>query len=396
MQESQPKARTAKTIVAIYSASLLCQLANSLSLVTQGVVDTYPGVTLSSAQGVLSVSSLFILFGSLAAGKLANYTTKKNIVLICVLLDFVSGLLGYFCTFNLAMVYVAGCVAGFASGALLSAVLALIPEHFQGKQCALFMGLQSVAISVGAMLINGIGGAISAIYWKNIFLVYIVIVVINIIVALLMPKGKVEKPETGEKVKVFTPFVGIMILFGFFVGVQLITLNANITMYVYELGIGNEAQSGLVTTAYAVGSLATGLGVTFLMKFFKKRVFAAALVCGAVGLWLLALVHSVAVFMLAGFLIGCCFNLHNVCYYTIAPMNAAPAAVTMSISLYTAGMTLGMVLGPFIVTPLGALLGDSISCCFVVGAILLTVMAVLELFLPRILHGYQLELPEEN
>lgn len=382
-----------KAMVAIFAASLMCQAVNAISLVLQGVVNSYPDTTITTAQLIISVANLVGLASMLVVGKAVRFVTKKTVLIVMMLCLAAGSVLGFFATPNLTMVFVACGVVGFAAGGLIPLTSALIGEHFEGKARATVMGAQSIFVNGGGMLMQLAGGFFAALYWKNLFLVYLPSLVIALVVLLLLPKGGLEKSEEASgKAKLFTPFLAIMMFQGFFVGLGMMVFMSNITFYVFELGLGDESQAGIVTMAFSGGAVLFGVAIAFMMKLFKRYIFAVGLTLTAVALWLFALSGSFAVFVGAGVLAGAGFTLHNTSYYSLAPANADPAAMTMTISLYTIAMQVGMILCPLVIAPLAGMLGGSLSSSFLVGAMAVTVVAVIAFFTPRVLKDCKLTL----
>ena len=382
-----------KAMVAIFVASLLCQSVNAISLIMQGVVQEYPGTATTTAQLIISVANLLGIVSMLIVGKAVCFTAKKNVLLVFMGLLAAGALVGYFATRDLAMVFVACGIVGFAAGGLIPLGSALISEHFDGAVRATVMGMQSIFVNGGGMLIQLAGGFLAAIYWKNLFLVYLASIVIAVVVALLLPKGSIEAPAgKGEKVKLFTPFLGTMMLQGFIVGLAMMAFMANITFYVFDLGVGDESSAGLITMAFSGGAVLFGVLIAKIMKLLGRNVFGVALAFSAVALWMFALTSDFTLFVVAGVLAGAGFTMHNTPYYTLAPANCNPAAMTMTISLYTIAMQGGMIVCPIVLTPLAGILGGSLSASFMVGAAITSVGAVIAFITPRLLKDAKLTL----
>lgn len=380
-------------MVAIFIASLMTQSMNTISLVLQGVMETYTGTDVMTAQLIISVANLVALVAMLIVGKLVCFITKKLVLVAMMACLAIGGLLGYFCTPNLAMVFVACGFVGFGAGGLIPLSSALIGEYFEGTARAMVMGTQSIFVNGGGMLLNLAGGFLAAMYWKDLFFIYLPSIIIAIIILVLLPKGSLEKPEEkGERVPLFTPFLGVLMFQGFFNGLAMMTFMANITPFIFELGIGNEAQAGIVTMAFSGGAVVSGILIAVIMKGLKRYVFAVGLTLSAVALWLFFAVDNYVVFIVAGVLIGAGFTFHNTPYYTLAPANCDHSNMTMTMSLYTVAMQVGMILCPIIVTPLAASFSSSLSSCFLIGAIAVTIVAAIAYFTPQLLKKYKLTL----
>jgi|GEM_PF-3292900 len=388
----------AKTLVAIFAASLLVQSMNTFSLLIQGIMVAYPGTGATQAQLIISIGNLIGMVGMLFAGKMVNFTTKKVTILLMMGLMVIGALLGYYATPTLTMMYVACAVFGCGVGGLIPLTSGLIAEHFAGSTRATVMGVQGIFVNGGGMIFQLVGGFAVAAYWKNLFLVFLATVVIMLIVVILLPKGTVEKDTqseadaAGAKTKVFTKFLVIMMIQGFFIGLCFMTFMANITLDVFALGIGDASTAGIINTILSAGAILAGICIALIMKTLKRYVFAVGMLFGAIGLWVCAFASSMALLAIGGFFIGAAFTMHNTSYYTIAPANANPAAMTMTMSLYTVAMQIGIVLCPMLITPLAGMIGAAVSNTFLLGAIITSVIAVVAFITPRLLSDSKLTL----
>lgn len=385
----------AKVLVAIFAASLLVQTMNTFSLLIAGVMAAYPGTGVTQAQLIISIGNLIGMVGMLIAGKMVNATTKKNVLLLMMGLMVIGALLGYFATPSLTMLYVACAVFGCGNGGLIPLTSGLIAEHFAGSTRATVMGVQGIFVNGGGMIFQLVGGFAVAAYWKNLFLVFLATIVIMLIVVILLPKGTVEKEEQVEgqaavKPKVFTKFLVILMIQGFFIGLCFMTYMANITLDVIGLGIGDESIAGIINTIFSIGAIITGVCIALIMKGLKRYIFFGGMLAGAIGLWVCAFAGSMVTLAIGAFLVGAAFTMHNTSYYTIAPANASPSAMTMTMSLYTVAMQIGIVLCPMIITPLAATMGAGSSYAFLLGAIITTVVAVVAFITPRLMKDSKL------
>ena len=379
-------------MVTVFIASLFTQVMNSVSLILQGLSVAFPEASIVMIQMLMAVVSVASVVGMLLAGKLVSVVNKKMVLVGTMALLAASGLVGYLLTFDLTMVYVAGALSGIAGGALIPVAQGAIAEYFDGNKRATFMGLNGVFVNGGGVLANLVGGILASIFWKDLFFVHIAAVIVALVALFLMPVGGVEKVEQGDKAKVFTRYLAIMMLQGVFIGIAMMTMPSNLTFYVFELGIGNEVQSGLIQMAFAGGSVVIGIIIAPTMMFLRRYTFSVALILGAAGLWLFAQAGDTTVFIIAAVLIGLGFTVHNTSFYTLTPMNAHPAATTMTMSLYTVAMTVGMLFCSLLLTPIASAFGDTVSMRFVVAAVMVSVVAVFGLFDAKILKDYKLTL----
>jgi MFS family permease len=136
------------------------------------------------------------------------------------------------------MIFVSAAIIGLGEGGILPLAVSLIAEHFEGGTQATALGFQGMFINIGGFFLNFVGGALAAHYFKDLFFLYFINLPLAVIILFLLPKGDIEKPQKGEKARIFTPYLFVFLVQAFFVGVCVMTVMANVAMYVFELRLG--------------------------------------------------------------------------------------------------------------------------------------------------------------
>lgn len=362
-----------KTKIGIFILSLITQSMNALSLMLSGITAEYPGTDISSIQIIFTLITLASVAGTVAAGKLACMMTKKKVTAIFIVIMVCGGLFGRFFGNSIGMLYVASVIIGVSNGVLIPVSSALIAEHFEGDERAACVGLQSLFVSGGGMLLNMLAGFLAAAYWKNTYLVLLTAVPVLVFTLLLLPEGIVEKTEKGEKAPVLNTFLVTLIAHSFIFGICWMTFYTNVTYYVFEIGAGNEAQAGTVTMLFSAGSIIVGLLLGKVMRLTKNYCFASGLLLSALGFWVFAVASGLPLLLAGAVLQGIGFGLFMPSGYTLIPNHVHPGAITMGIALFTAAMSLGGFVNPYIITNAAGIFGTAVSARFLTAAILQTV-----------------------
>jgi MFS family permease len=336
------------------------------------------------------------MIGMLVAGRLAAFAPKKWLEAAFLLIMALGGAIGFLFASSLGAVHTACAVFGFGNGGLIPTTSGLIAENFVGGKRAHVMGLQPLFINCGSIALNLIAGWVVALQWKYLFLVYLGSLIVAIVVLVVLPEGKAER-ERGESQAqsqcgaLPRVFLAVFMPCGFFIGLGMMTFMLNAPADVLELGIGDETRAGVVAACFSVGAVSAGLALKSIMERVGSYVFPLGMTCMAAGLWMCHFSASLVPLCAGAFLVGAAFILHNTSYYTVAPSNAGPGAVTLTISLYSVSMQLGMVLSPAIVTPLACAFVDSAAWArFAVGASIISLASVFSWFVPRLLRSFVL------
>lgn len=374
-----------KTKCGIFIFSLITQSMNALSLMLSGITADYPNVGTSSVQIVFTLITLASVAGTVAAGKLACLMTKKKMVSIFMVIMVFGGIFGRFLGNSLGMLYVASIIIGVSNGVLIPAGSALIAEHFEGEERAACVGLQSLFVSGGGMLLNMLAGMLAAVYWKNTYLVLLTSIPVLVFTILLLPEGKIEQSEKNEKAPVLNTFLVTLILHSLLFGICWMTFYTNLTYYVFELGVGNETQAGYVTMLFSAGSIIVGLILNRVMKVTGKYCFATGLFISAAGFWIFSVASGLPILMIGAVMQGIGFGLFMPSGYAIIPNYVHSGAITMGIALFTAAMSLGGFVNPYVVTPIAGIMSTAVSARFFIAAILQTINAVVCIFTTRVI-----------
>ena len=227
------------------------------------------------------------------------------------------------------------------------------------------------------MFFNILGGFLASYNWRSLYLIFLFGIPVIIFTMLLIPEGEVDKKEDGSGFKLFNSFIVLLSLQSLIFGIACFTLFTNVTYYVYELGIGNESHASLITIAFSAGAVIMGIIIPIVMRWSGRFCFATGLSLSAIGLWVMFFVNNLPILILGGLLIGLGFGLFMPSGYTLIPENVRPAAITMSISLFTACYSFGGFLNPYIVTLIAGVFNSHVSTRFLIGAIIMSLDVVL-------------------
>ena len=357
--------------IGIFIISIMLQSSSALSLAISGISQSFPNVPVESIQLVFTLTSLMALLGTLVAGKLAGVTTKKILIIFFSLLSFAGAMVGFFFPDSLEMLYASSVVIGLSVGILAPIATALIAELFQGGERASVNGLQSLFINGGAMMLNMLGGVLVSIAWHDVYLIYGLMVIVAIASVVLLPKGVVEKSPEGEKAKVLTPFFASMLLQSLLLGIAWMTLMANASYSVMQLGL-DPGSAGILTAAQFAGGIVVGLLLRPIMQMTRKWCFVVANAVAAIALWILFFASNLPMLILGSLILGAGFGFFMPAGYTIIPSKAHPATITTSLSLFLGLFTVGGFINPYIITAGAQLLGSDLSFRFMLAAIVQT------------------------
>lgn len=373
------KTSNLKTKIGIFVISLLLQSTGAVAMVISGAANAFPDASTSKIQLIYSLITLVAMLSNLAAGKLAGIFTKKTLIIIAYLMQLAGGMVGYFLHDSLLMLYFASVLIGLCSGMIIPLCSALIAEHFEGPERASVMGVQSLFVNGGAIIVNMLAGILAAKYWPGAYMIFVATIPVIIVCALLIPKGEVDKRVIGEKVKMFNSFLIMVIVQGMLFGLCWATFMTNAALYVFDLGVGNEAQTGYLLMTQALGCVLMGLVLPKVIKITGKYCFVLASSLAALALWMLYFSANLPMLLVSSLVLGLGFGLFLPAANTLIPNNVHPSMITMSISIFCALFSVGSFLNPYLITLGAAAFNGSIATRFMIAAIIQSINLIVSL-----------------
>lgn len=131
-----------------------------------------PGIELLSRL-VLTLPALFMGILAPLAGYLTDRAGRKKVLLFSLILYAVAGTTGLY--FNDFWWILAGrAVLGIAVGGLITAIITLIGDYFDGEDRNRFMGLQAAFAGMGGLIFISLGGVLADVNWRMPFLLYFI------------------------------------------------------------------------------------------------------------------------------------------------------------------------------------------------------------------------------
>lgn len=366
-----------KTKIAIFTLSLILSTPNTLALAISGIAGAFPDASVSAVQMVYTLITLIGIPSALIIGKLSQYFTKKTLVIFTSLLRLAGAMIAYFMSGSMTMLLLSSVIIGFANGMVIPLTSALIVAHFKDTECEAVIGVQALFVNGGSIILNIIAGMLAARIWSDTYLLFLATIPVVIILALLLPSDSLEKPVQGEQGKVFTPYLFAIMIQGFLFAVGWMTFMANTSLYVISMGIGNEAQAGVLTTALMVGATVIGLLLPKVLKLTGEYCYAFSSAAGALGLLIFAFSSNFIMLIIASLIVGFGFGVFVPAAMAQLPNRINPAAGTMIIGFFSTAFNLGGFINPLIITNGAALINDSVSTRFLLGAILLAVNLII-------------------
>jgi MFS family permease len=265
----------------------------------------FPDTNALLIQWVVTLSSLFILPTLFMAGYLSKRFSRKNILIIGLLLYLVGGIGPAFASsFTLILVFRA--ILGLSIGLISPTFNSLIAENYQGKERTQMNGFVTAINGIGGAIFLSIGGIIASYGWREVFFTYIYAVILLILVLLFLPKfPPIQSHEQGAESSAKLPrFFYVVAIAGGVHAMLYFLIPTNLSLFVTDNGIGSVSAVGYLSALSLIGVFVAGLVITLLTQVFGRMLVPFTLMVMAVGFLLISVAHSIWTAAIAVFLIG--------------------------------------------------------------------------------------------
>ncbi len=120
---------------------------------------------------ILTLPALVIALLAPVAGYFTDRSGRRRVLLFSLLLYALSGTTGAYLS-NIYLILAGRVFLGMAVGGLMTAVVTLIGDYFEGEERSRFMGFQAAFAGVGGLFFIAGGGLLADISWRAPFLIY--------------------------------------------------------------------------------------------------------------------------------------------------------------------------------------------------------------------------------
>lgn len=327
---------------------------------------------------ILTMPALVIAICAPFAGAIVDRFGRVNFLRGSLVLFGFAGTAGFWLQ-ELEHVLASRALLGIAIGGSMTTMTTLAGDYFQGEARSRFTGVQSLVMSLGAVVAVGIGGLLAEISWRLPFLIYGAawIFLVPVIFWLDEPRHA-EHRVAGTVASQRMPVGAIAAIYAttFFAVAMFYMTSVQVPFLTREIGIGATSLAGL---AIAVSSLASA-STSFLYHRVRRdfgfvRIYAISFGLMAIGYGVIALVGTYPAILLGMLLSGLGVGL----FFpngTLWAVSVAPAAVRGRVSGgLTAAVFLGQFFSPIVTEP--AVNARGIVGAFGVFALVLAIVAVI-------------------
>lgn len=395
------KSKKTVAILALLLLSMVGGMRHIGSVVIAYIMNSYPDLSTTTVQQILSIPSLFGLITAFLVGPLSIKMSKKLLLIISSSL-----LVAFFAIFALVggngpfwLLLFAAALSGTSPGAMQAMIPSVIKDY-AGEECGTFIAMSTAMNSIGSIVINSIGGTLAAgnggANWPYAYTLGLISIPIIIIFAILAPKrseaevaalelqkhGKVEKekPAGFKDIPVRVYLIILMnVVFMFAIAAYMYNMSAYV---ITEKQLGTSVEVGFASTLGTICSMIAGFTYKFWHKLLKNWSGVIALGLYALGFIIVTSVTgTIYGVYIGGALLGFGMNYANP--FSMAKiMEIAPAKYsTFVMSLFFTAVNASAFVGLYIVNFMGNLFGGGFHGALVGGCVMIIIAVVMSVFL---------------
>jgi MFS family permease len=328
---------------------------------------------------ILTLPALVIALLAPAAGYLVDRWGRKKVLMASLLLYAVSGTTGAYLS-NIYHILLGRVFLGVAVGGLMTAVITLIGDYYEGEARNRFMGYQAAFAGAGGLIFITTGGVLADVHWRYPFLIYgaSLFVLFMAWVSVKEPVRILEHaaPEAdGVKKTTISMEVWLVLAIAFFSMGVFYMVPVQMPFLLNQMEGITNTQIGLAISFMNVSAVATSLNYARIIKRLNfLLVVALVFFLIFVGYLIISQSESYGAMIVGILVCGLGFGMLmaniNLWLVTIAP---APLRGRL-VGYLNAAIFLGMFLSPVLLHPVIQL--TSLQGSFLVVAVLLAFCAL--------------------
>lgn len=331
---------------------------------------------------ILTLPALFIALLAPVAGYFVDWSGRRKVLLFSLILYAVSGTTAFYLS-DIYLILAGRAILGMAVGALMTSILTLIGDYYEGRARSAFMGYQAAFASTGGLIFITTGGILADMHWRYPFLIYSFSLVIFLMALLSVNEPRRVRPARESRMMSLSVLRNIAAPVYWVYGIAFFSF-AVFYMIPVQMPFMLSALEGVSNTR--VGIAIACMNITAMLTAFnysriKSRMdfpilMALVYVLVALGYFFIGFSASYGMMVVGILICGLGFGMQmaNVNLWLV---NLAPAHIRGTLVGYlNTFIFLGMFLSPVLLEPLVAI-GGLYRSFHLVALLLLAIAALL-------------------
>lgn len=337
--------RQSLVLLAIFSFGFLAMGIGTITPAIATIGGAFPAISFSTLLLVSTIPALVSIPVSILGGSVAGKSVKyRSLALFATLVFSIAGAIPYYLQ-DFSQILLARGLFGLGLGLIMPLNSALIFNLVPEDKQASVMGINSVVMNIGGIVLQLLGGVLASIGWNYSFLAHALGIITFIIVLVFLPEPQKQEIPAGtdgvakEKLKMPGSVFGWSLLFGI---VTILDYPSLTNMSSVLLTIkANAAVAGVVLMFMTVGGMAAGAIFGNVYQKFGRQTLSIGLVFFIVSQVIFSFSQSVTLFIIGEACLGVGLTLSMSSIYMLAGASVHPSQTPMAMSIIVSGMNLG-------------------------------------------------------
>lgn len=302
---------------------------------------------LAGVNFIISGPAIIMFVASLLVPTILKFVNKKTLLSIACIVFTITSIGGAAITSLPYMILCRSC-CGLCYGIVQVVVMGIITDVFVDEdKRASFMGYYNASMAVVGAIMGMMAGSLAVTGWKNAYLTYLLAIPMTIIVILFIPKvnNKTDNNTVSENIEHNTTKKRLgknflaMLLDLFLLSICYVTPFAMlVSVYVSENNLGNEAYSGMLSSAGTIGSAVICLGFGIIFSKMKVRTSLLSCIILTASLFLLYFFPNKILLVVLCIICGGAYGMMFSYVYAVGPSIVPPENIDKVISYITAAI----------------------------------------------------------
>lgn len=319
---------------------------------------------------VSTLPSLLVIPATIIAGAVAGNKVKyKTLAIIGMTLFVLGGVAPYFAT-DFTVILIERAVFGIGLGIMSPLANSLVMGLYEGDKVATMTGMVTLAMNIGGMVLQFMGGYFAAIGWNYSFLPHALGIISLIMVIFFLPEPA-KAPVTAQtevlpKEKLPVKVWITVLVYGIYT-LTLYPMLVNMSTLIVNRELGTTATAGIVLAFLTIGGMLAGSVFGKVFKISGRFVMALGFGGAAIGLAMVVFAPNVFILTVGVFIEGLAMSTLMPASMMIIGMTAKPTQMAFAVSLFFAGMNLFGFLSTYWIGAIAGITGDAVTSPIMVG-----------------------------
>ena len=334
-----------KPIVLSISALQIMALAVMTPIIPKMSAE-FPDADMVLIKAMVTIPAVCILFTSQISGWLSSFVRKKSLVVTGLIFYFIGGVGAYF-TNSIYQMIICRLVLGIGIGFIMPMATGLIADFYSGTERTQTLGYSQAVNYFGGVLATLLSGYIAMYNWRNVFLIFILSILILLLVLIGLPEPE-RRMESIKKYRILPKSIYFLGLCAVFQMIVFYSCATNIAVRLKEIGINNTFASSLGIGALYLGCFFSGSFLTKVLTLLKQKTVFAAIITSALGFMLIGASQSEILNFTGMILAGVSDGVIIPYIYSSAARNSTREDSGQAMAVIVASISIGQFLAPLV------------------------------------------------